>query len=61
MTKSWGQATTEYIMLLAIVTMMAVVVKRAMQPMIDRLSGSFSRQIESMFDQANLHRLRIGQ
>ncbi len=59
--KSAGQAMVEYILVLAIVTLLAVGVKRAFQPAIDAASKAVGDRIDTMWGEGNLHNLRPGQ
>jgi hypothetical protein len=46
-------------LLLAIAALLAVTLKRALQPSFESLADSFQQRIDSMFAQGNMHRFRI--
>jgi hypothetical protein len=58
--RSLGQASVEYILMLSIIVLVAIGVKRALQPVLNQVSSSISRRIDSMFSQGNLHNLKLG-
>lgn len=57
-----GQASAEYMLMLAIALALAAsVIKKLIQPTFTKLSAALSSQLEnSLFNQANMHTLRIG-
>jgi Flp pilus assembly pilin Flp len=55
-----GQATTEYILILAVViTFLISMIKKFIRPAFARLAQGMSQRIEKQFFGANLHQFRI--
>jgi flagellar biogenesis protein FliO len=55
-----GQATSEYILLLAFVLILALLLaNKFIKPMAEKLTNSVSQQIEKTLFGTDLHRLRI--
>jgi Flp pilus assembly pilin Flp len=67
--KSWiglyrdedGQASAEYILMLALGVAMAITVARKLvKPMMERLAEAYSARVSELFSKASLHSLKIG-
>ncbi len=57
-----GQATTEYILMLSIAVMMAVMVmKKLIGPVYAKLAGAVSNSLQNKLFNTNLHVFKIGQ
>ena len=55
-----GQATTEYMLILAmIVSMLVMMIKKLLQPMFQKLMGMVSNTIEKKFFGSDLHTYRV--
>ncbi len=55
-----GQATTEYILMLSIITsMLVLLVKKLITPMFTKMTASLTSRIEKEFLGADLHVFRI--
>jgi len=57
-----GQASTEYMLMLAIGMAMTIsVIKKFIQPYLAKLADTFSAQMQNaLFNKANMHSLHIG-
>ncbi len=55
-----GQATLEYVLLLAIVVAIFLILKRTLFPVIRGMSERFSSQLQRMWNPEGLHKINIG-
>lgn len=54
-----GQATTEYILMLAIVALLALTVKNALAPVLSGLGNRISAKVDQIWGKGDLHHLRL--
>jgi hypothetical protein len=56
-----GQASAEYILMLAVGIAMAItLVRKFIRPVLARLADAFSAQLAELFSKDNLHTLKFG-
>jgi len=55
-----GQATTEYILILAVIMGFLVsIIKKLIQPIFSRMASAMTQRIQNQFFGANLHKFRV--
>lgn len=56
-----GQASAEYILMLAVGVAMAItLVRKFIRPILARLAEAYSAQLSTLFSKANMHSLKVG-